>query len=243
MQRERCSAAAENRLPRIGTAVYREVPLTGAFQSTFPWYRQRLSFGLLGDATQLSAAAQTSAPSRQRHLHDLFTCDASGKITEVLTEHGTVASGEDLKVDAVRWAAHFAQDVFNNHCTNHEHDCTETCVKYVKKKLEAKQSLRSHKVPSCRFWFFRVKCIHLKKRRRRGKPLVTTPYIAENDDRNQEFRCQVLREQPFRSTSNDVAQAANRCNVDFQILFCAPPVLAVDAAPASGGASACCNGC
>ena len=34
-------------------------------------------------------------------------------------------------------------DVFHNHCTNHEHDCTETCIKYVKKKLEAKQRLRS----------------------------------------------------------------------------------------------------
>ena len=34
-------------------------------------------------------------------------------------------------------------DVFHNHCTNHEHDCTETCIKYVEKKLEAKQRLRS----------------------------------------------------------------------------------------------------
>ena len=34
-------------------------------------------------------------------------------------------------------------DIFHNHCTNHEHDCTETCIKYVKKKLEAKQRLRS----------------------------------------------------------------------------------------------------
>jgi hypothetical protein len=32
---------------------------------------------------------------------------------------------------------------FHNHCTNHEHVCTETCIKYVKKKLEAKQKLRS----------------------------------------------------------------------------------------------------
>ena len=31
-------------------------------------------------------------------------------------------------------------DVFHNHCTNHEHDCTETCIKYVKKKLTTKSS-------------------------------------------------------------------------------------------------------
>ena len=108
-------------------------------------------------------------------------------------------------------------------------------MKYVKKKLEAKQSLRSHKVPSCRFWYFRVKCINRKMRRRRGKPLVATPYIADTDDRNQEFRCQVRREQLFRSTSNDVAQATDRCNVDFQFLFCAPP-LPPDVGQPSGGA-------
>ena len=34
----------------------------------------------------------------------------------------------------------------------------------------------------------------------RRKPLVLEPYIADTDDRNQEFRCQVRREQPFRST-------------------------------------------
>jgi hypothetical protein len=90
-------------------------------------------------------------------------------------------------------------------------------------------------VPSCRFWYFRVKNINSKMRRRRGKPLVATPYIEENDDRNQEFRCQVRREQPFRSTSNDVAQATSWCNVDFQFLFCAPPLPATATPPASRG--------
>ena len=70
--------------------------------------------------------------------------------------HGTVSSEADIVADAKQWATHFAQDVVNNHCTNHEHDCTETCAKYVKKKLEAKESLGSTKIPSCRFWFFHV---------------------------------------------------------------------------------------
>ena len=140
------------------------------------------------------------------------------RIEAVLLPNGTPASAADIASDAKQWAAHYAEDVFNNHCTNHNHDCTETCVKYVKKKLEAKQSLRSTKVPSCRFWYFHVVTINGKRRRRRGKPLVAKPYIADTDDRNQEFRCQVLREQPFRSTSNDVAQVTDRCNVDFQFL-------------------------
>ena len=52
----------------------------------------------------------------------------------------------------------------------------ETCIKYVKKKLEAKQSLRS--------------TINVKRRRCRGKPLLLKPCIADTDDRNQRFRCQ-----------------------------------------------------
>ena len=92
----------------------------------------------------------------------------------------------------------------------------------MKKKLEAKQSLRSTKVPSCRFWYFHVVTINGKRRRRRGKPLVAKPYIADTDDRNQEFRCQVLREQPLRGTTTEVSQVTERCNVDYQFLSCAP---------------------
>ena len=228
VERERCAAAATARLPRTGAEAYRELPLTGAFQSTFPVYRQRGSFGLLGDATQLTVlegprAADPSASRAPRALRELYALDDQGVICEILNPDGTAASQEDLAADAAKWAAHFAQDSFNNHCVNHEHDCTATCIKYAKKKLEAKESLRSHKVPSCRFWYFRLKRINGKMRRRRGKPLVETPFIADTDDRNQEFRCQVRREQPFRSTSNDVAQVTDRCNVDFQFLFCAPP--------------------
>merc|ERR1712222_264628 len=96
--------------------------------------------------------------------------------------------------DAEAWAAAFSHDFFCNICSNHEHDCTETCVKYVKKKLEAKESLRSNRTPSCRFWFFCIKqlCLgaRIKRVRRRGKPLVRTPFIDFSDDRNQRCRCQ-----------------------------------------------------
>ena len=228
IERERQLAAAESRLPRLGSAAYREVPLTGAFQSSFPAYRQRSHFGDLGDASQLSRS-EPCLPSRR--LEDIFTLDDEGQIVDVLLPDGTASSEDAVAADAKQWASHFAQDVFNNHCTNHEHNCTETCIKYVKKKLEAKQSLRSNKVPSCRFWFFRVVTIKEKRRRRRGKPLVREPYIADTDDRNQEFRCQVRREQPFRSTTNDVAQVTDSCNVDYQFLSCAPPLPPDDKEP------------
>ena len=233
LERERHLAAAESRLPRLGSAAYREVPLTGAFQSTFPAYRQRSHFGELGHG-------QTDTPCLpSRRLEDIFGLDEQGRIVEVLLPNGTASSEADLAADAKQWAAHYGQDVFNNHCTNHNHDCTATCVKYVKQKLEAKQSLRSHRVPSCRFWYFRVVTMkdeqgREKRKRRRGKPLVSEPHIEETDGRNQQFRCQLRREHPFRSTSNDVAQVSDRANVDFQFLSCAPPA-PPDAQPAGAG--------
>ncbi len=46
--------------------------------------------------------------------------------------------------------------------------------------------------------------------------------MEDTDDRNQQFRCQLKRKTPLRSTSNDVCQVTDRCNVDFQYLVCAP---------------------
>ena len=84
---------------------------------------------------------------------DVLKVDESGQVVPILLPDGSESASPDLEKDAKHWAYHYGKHVFDNHCTNHEHDCTETCVKYVKKKLEAKQSLRSHKVPSCRFGF------------------------------------------------------------------------------------------
>jgi hypothetical protein len=218
LEREILRAAAENRTPLAGSAAYRELPITGAYQASFPSYRQRFSFATLGNATQ---PAIEDPPYRSDV--ELFSLDESGRVQAALRPDGSDANEDDLACDASAWAAQFGRDAFNNHCTNHEHNCTETCVKYVKKKLEAKLSMRSHRVPSCRFWYFRTKKLHNKCVRRRGKPLVNIPYVEEADDRNQEFRCQLKREHPLRSTSNDVCQVTDRCNVDFQFLCCAPP--------------------
>ena len=230
---ERARAAAENRMPAVGAAAYRSLPLTGAFQSTFPSYRQRTSFGQLGGAHQPVMAASHAS---------LFQMSEDGAIVEVLKPDGSSASVEEINADAEAWAAAFSHDFFCNICSNHEHDCTETCVKYVKKKLEAKESLRSNRTPSCRFWFFRIQQLCLagrtKRVRRRGKPLVRTPFIDFSDDRNQRCRCQVKRDQPFRSSSNDVSQVTSRCNVDFQLLMCAPDETAdAPEVPEAGGAA------
>ena len=222
-EREEDRAAAQNRAPLTGASAYRDLPLTGALQSTFPCYRQSFSFATLAGTTQ-----PTIGDVPYRSDADLFKVDEEGKVVATLLPDGTEASKEDLESDATAWASHFGRDNFNNHCTNHEHNCTETCVKYVKQKQEAKLSLRSTKVPSCRFWYLRVKKINNKRVRRRGKPLVCTPYVENSNCRNQEYRCQLKRETPLRSTSNDVCQVTVRCNVDFQFLVCAPPETAFE---------------
>ena len=235
IERARLRASAENALPSFGASAFKNLPLTGAFQSSFPAYRLRSSLGELGrDAPQLpsvSAALQGDACSVTKLTHrcddDLFVLDEEGKAQGVLKKDGVSCfSVEELETDARAWAECFGLDAFNNHCVNHEHDCTETCIKYVKRRLEAKESLKSHKVPSCRFWFFRVVSVRtergLRRVRRRGKPLLQKPCICDTDERNQEHRCLVKREQPFRSTTNDVCQVCDRCNVDFQFLLCAP---------------------
>ena len=120
-------------------------------------------------------------------LKDSFHLDDEVQIVDVRLPDGTVSSAAGIAADTNQWATHFAHGVFNNHCTSHEHDCTETCIKYAKKKLEANQSLRTKKVPSCHFWCFCVVTIQGKRRRRRGKPLVVEPCIADTGERNQEF--------------------------------------------------------
>ena len=155
IEREQNRAAAANRQPLTGAAAYRDLPITGAFQSTFPVYRQRFSFASLGSAIQ-----PTAGDLPYRSDAKMFTVDEAGQINGILMPDGTEADQDAIDADAAAWATHFARDTFNNHCSNHEHNCIETCVKYVKKKQEAKLSLRSTKVPSCRFLYYRVKQIH-----------------------------------------------------------------------------------
>ena len=50
-----------------------------------------------------------------------------------------------------------------------------------------------------------------------------------------EALCQVVREQPFRGTTNDVMQTTNRCNTDHQFLTCVPPPPADDSVTTNDG--------
>ena len=82
LARERRSAAAANRLPLKGIAAFREVPLTAAHQSSFPWYRVRGSFGRLRAAD--AGVPQPGAPRSLAVETDLFQTAESGMVEHAL---------------------------------------------------------------------------------------------------------------------------------------------------------------
>ena len=142
------------------------------------------------------------------------------------------ATCEDIIQDAGRFALSSGRDFRALHQFNHDHDCTTTCIKYVAKQCReaAQEALRKGKVVACRFFFFYIIVFTFvemarngletitKRIRRRGKKLVTTPYIAITNERNEFCKPVLQRDTPFRSASTDVGQNWGRCNVDFQFM-------------------------
>ena len=170
---EQRRAAFQNREARSGTVAFKELPLTGALQSSFPRYRQRASFCSSFSAPEPDGSAVPSVS-----LHHVFEVDEDGNVSHAKGPNGEKATEEEIREDAKEWAKAFVKDVYGNMNVNHEHACVETCIKYEKKKQDAKESLRKKGCPSCRFWFFRVLCVKrliegtMRRRRvrRRRKP-------------------------------------------------------------------------
>ena len=79
--------------------------------------------------------------------------------------------------------------------------------------------LKGSNAPPCRFFFYRLLELMLqddsgdeilRKVRRRGKELVSAPYIIATNERNEFGLTQVERPQPFRSATSDVGVAGCR---------------------------------
>ena len=136
---------------------------------------------------------------------------------------------DSLKQDADAWALNFCRDFRSLHQFNHNHDCTSTCIKYVKKGKDAvEKALRKGWSVACRFFFFHIVTFTYlcsvtgsmitKSFRRRGKKLVPEAYVALTNDHGELFRVVVRRQNPFRSASSDVGQVWSRSNNDFQFM-------------------------
>ena len=163
------------------------------------------------------------------HVEAPSTCHSAGSLGSVARP----ASREDIIQDAGQFALSYARDFRALHQFNHDHDCTTTCIKYVAKQCRdtAQEAFRKGKVVACRFFFFHIlvftyvsMALHgigesiTKRIRRRGKKLVSAPYIAITNERNEFCKAVLQRDTPFRSSSTDVGQNWGRCNVDFQFM-------------------------
>ena len=159
-----------------------------------------------------------------------------------------------MEQDGRRWARAFARDSRSCRIQNHDHDCSDTCVKYAAKQGKstgvsehsggeaAKTKASSWTVPPCRFFFYVILVFTVlegaretvRRVLRRGKALVREAYIAASNEHNEHGSFVPERRQPFRSSSSDVHQVVFRCNGDVQFKDRAVPA---EAMTDGGGAS------
>jgi len=127
--------AREHRRATLGSAyrnTYREVPLTDSQLCIAPHYLLPQSFGLPcslgreGEVEDEDAAGLPGLP--------WVSDDARGELLHCLADlQGHMATGADLERERC-----FGQGVRFLHQHNHNHDCTETCVKNLKKKRKSR---------------------------------------------------------------------------------------------------------
>ena len=222
--RESALASAEQRQ----SLTQYTAPLTGSQLAALPSYRLLQNFGRVA---QLDSCGKPVVEDDQvSPVADVmplpFNTNAAGVVTAARMPDGMPANEADLAQDAKRWSLAFSKDVFSLQALTHTHNCKETCVKYVKDKTEAKQSLEKGRVPLCRFHMMRRLVFELKdsgntvlKRvLRRGKQLVSEPYVSAEEDANMYGRPVPVRTHPFTTSSNDCALSCLRCNVDCQFV-------------------------
>ena len=161
-------------------------------------------------------------------------CGLPWKLTHdgTLDAENSKLGPEEFKQDALRFAICFSRDHRALHCHNHDHNCSFTCIKYVKAKAKktAEAGLQTATNIVCRFFFFITLTFNLlidgveqiRRVRRRGKLRILTPFVASTNQHNELGRVQVERHTPFRGPTSDVGQCASRNNFDLQFMPRAP---------------------
>ena len=206
---------------------YNEVRLTGCQLCTAPHYLLPHSFGQrfdIGDEGETEDADELQLgplpwrfDSVTGELQHFVTSSKEGCKEEV-------AQAFDFEQDAKVFEQCFGKDVRYLHHHNHDHDCSSTCVKNVKKKTqeELAKMLKANRAPPCRFEFWHVVEMQVlnktKRVRRRGKELVQVPFISNATDRNRFGSVALERQHPFTSASSDCGLATMRCNNDFRYM-------------------------
>ena len=211
---------------------FKQLPLTGAIQSMMPNFRRSDSFGRIHEPDEYGYYQGHRERKQPPHVglqncYEEYEMTMDGEITNFCMPDGSVATAADVAADRQAWETSFARDQRANFIQNHDHDCTETCVKYRKKKQSgtdvpqrAGRKLTGPGVPQCRFRFFRHVPLKIegiiKYVIRRGKELVGAARIACGNDENEYGKALPPRHHPFRSSSSDLLQSGLRCNCDIQ---------------------------
>ena len=185
--------------------IFREVPLTGSEISVLPKYRLPAVY------------PETATEIPESAFRGKF--DASGKMVELLDDAGQPVSITQLQEEAQSWQKHFASDFRLLHCHTHNHECSATCLKNMRKTLQEKSAmLKPHRAPLCRFLFYHIAEFAGKRVRRRGKYPVEEAVMVVGQDPQHLGLVAVPRAHPFRSATSDVTMVCCRCNCDFKCL-------------------------
>ena len=202
---------------------YKQVPLTACQLCIAPNYLLPHSFGQnlkLGDEGEIDDSDVEELPGLPWKFDPV-----TGELQHFFKDmRGNIAETADFQQDAVVFEKCFGLDVRFLHHHNHDHECSGTCVKNVKKKTkeELAKMLKSSRAPPCRFEFWHIKQLQIKGKnvriRRRGKDIVEDPFIINSTARNQLGSVALERPQPFASASSDCGLATMRCNNDYKYM-------------------------
>ena len=218
--RERRRRDSERREPHNE---YKELPLTGCQLCNRPHYLLPHSFGqqcVLGSEGEVDHG-DVSQLAGLPWVFDTSTGELKHFLVDVLDKP---AARGDFHADAIVFEQCFGLDVRFLHNHNHDHECSGTCVKNVKKKTaqDLAKLLRSNRAPPMPFLFHTHSRIGVgkqkKKIRRRGKEIVGAPHILSTTVRNEVGSVALERPQPFKSASSDCSLAVLRCNNGFRYM-------------------------
>jgi hypothetical protein len=226
---------------------YRDVPLTGCHNSMLPLYRQpHLAFQAFPMLDEFGCHQNLTAGEAM--LESLpcslpWECEDSGEVKWPTSPEGHALNAEDFEADAQRFALSHARDTRALHCHNHDHNCSFTCIKYVKNDAKAVAGSHLDQVHNivCRFFFFVCLVFQVlvdgvekvTRIRRRGKARVFEAFVASTNERNELGRVEVERHIPFRGATTDFGQSQSRCNLDFQFMPRAPVLQSLDETPSN----------
>ena len=133
---EEDAAALANRPVRNA---YRDVPLTGCHNALLPAYRQPhiafQTFPMLDEYGRHVRTAEASAAPPSLPTPLPWQVIETGEVTDAISPQGTAVSREMFREDAERFALAFSRVARALHGHNHDHNCSFTCVKYVKHNL------------------------------------------------------------------------------------------------------------